>query len=220
VRRLAATCLVAALSLLLAASIASARDPRLERLRLNAADVALAKRIALKRSDLGGSWQQVSVPASGDGEGLNCPNFNPDLSRFTITGEASTGFTQQTGASILSAVEVYPSRAEAAGDFRTGARPEVARCLRLVLERDLPQNGLLTFKVLSSRVVAAPRVGDRRIAYRLVARLESLGTRVDLFLDVVVVQRGRSIAALFFTSPTKPLAGQARLAAAVAARMR
>jgi hypothetical protein len=204
------------LSLLVVAT-AAARDPRLEQVRLNAKDNALAKRIALTPRDVGVGWRNTTVPGSDDQ--LNCPGWNPNLSRFTITGKATRAYTQPTGASIVSAVEVFESKADAAGDFKAAATPAVARCLKLALEREFA-NGAVPVRVRSAKVVRAPRVGDRRIAYRVIASLDAGGTLLNVYFDVIVVQKGRSIVALFFTAPMKPLARQSRLAATVASRMR
>jgi hypothetical protein len=199
------------------ATAAAARDPRLEQLRLNAADNALAKRIALKARDVGAAWRRTAIPESD--QPLRCPGFNPDLSRFTVTGKAKTAFTQPTGASIASAVEVYESRADAVGDFKTAATPALARCLKSMLQREFGALGV-PVRVRSARVVPAARIGDRRIAYRVIAALGPNGATVNVYFDVVVVQKGRSIAALFFTSPGTRLSRQSSLAATVASRMR
>ena len=217
-RRFAVAAVLCALALLLATA-ASGRDPRLEKLQLRATDVALAKRITLRQRDVGASWRPVRIP-NGSGERLVCTGFNPDFSRFTISGKASSGFTRTGGASILSSVEVYESQADAIGDFRVGAKPIVANCLKRSLERELKAGALVDVSVPFARVVAAPRVGDRRIAYRIVARLEAASTQLDVYLDVVVVQRGRSIAALFFTGPKQSLPAQAQIVSSVVARMR
>jgi len=214
----AVSAVLCALALLLATA-AFGRDPGLEKLQLRAADVALAKRVTLRQQDVGVSWGAIRIP-NGSGERLVCPGFNPDFSRFTISGKASSGFTRTGGASILSSVEVYESRADAIGDFRMGAKPIVANCLKRSLERQLKASPLVKVSVPFARVVAAPPVGDRRIAYRIVARLEAASTQLDVYLDVVVVQRGRSIAALFFTGPKQSLPAQAQIASSVAARMR
>lgn len=196
---------------------AAARDPRLEQLRLNAADNALARKIAVKQSEVGPGWRKVAIPDSN--EQLTCPGFNPNLSRFTITGKATTAYSQPTGASVVSAIEVYESRADAAGDFRAAATPAVARCLKFALEREFAA-GSVPVRVRSARVVAAPRLGDRRIAYRVVAGIDTGAQVLNVYFDVIVIQRGRSIAALFFTAPLRPLPRQRPLAARVASRMR
>ncbi len=115
-------------------------------MQLRAADVALAQRITLKQRDVGASWRPTRIP-DREGQRLTCPGFNPDLSRFTISGKANSGFTQTTGASIISTVEVYESRPDAIGDFQTGAKPIVARCLKRSLERELNAGGLIQVKV-------------------------------------------------------------------------
>ena len=217
-RRFAVAAVLCALTLLLATA-ASGRDPGLEKLQLRAADVALAKRITLRQRDVGASWRAIRIPTSS-GERLVCPGFNPDFSRFTISGKSSSGFMRTGGASIFSSVEVYESRADAIGDFRVGAKPIVATCLKRSLERELEASALVEVSFPFAGVVASPGVDDKKIAYRIVARLEAASTQLDVYLDVVVVQRGRSIAALFFTGPKQPLPGQAQIASSVAARMR
>ena len=200
-----------------ATATAAERDPRREELRLNAADNALAARIAVTRADLGAGWRAARVPKSE--EQTTCPGFNPDLSRFTITGKATTAYGHTAGASVVSAVEVYESRAEAIGDFNAAAKPAVARCLKYALERSLRASGAPA-RVTSARVFAAPRVGEQRIAYRVVVLVAVNGAPFRMYVDVVVLQRGRSIVALFFTKAERPLAARSRVARAVAARMR
>ena len=205
------------LAALAAAATAVARDPRLEQVRLNAADNALARKVTLRQADVGRTWRKTPLPDSN--QQLTCPGFSPNLSRFTITGKAQSAFARATGASIVSAVEVYESRADAVGDFRAAAVPAVARCLRYALERQFSASAV-PIRVRSARVVRAPRVGDRRIGYRVIAGLEGGAQQLNIYVDVVVAQRGRSIVALFFTAVQQPLPGQARIAAAVASRMR
>jgi hypothetical protein len=209
--------LVAAFSLfaLVAASVAAAADSRGERIELRPADVALAKRIALRPGDLSGSWRRLSIPDTGDDGQMTCPGFNPDLSRFTITGKAINAYFRPSGASVMSAIEVYRSRADAVGDFIVATNPAVVRCLREEIQR-----GTSGVARVSVARIAAPRVGERRTAFRVIARISAGAQSVALYMDAVIVQRGRSIAVLFFTSPNRPLGGQARVAAAVAARMR
>ena len=220
-RRLGFAVLLLAVALSATAVAGATRDPRDEQIRLTAADNALAKRIALRAADLGGGWRRLGVTQS-DEEPLRCTRFNPDLSAFTITGRAATALSRSAGSSAASTVDVFKSRADAIGDFRATAKPEVARCLREVLEDQMAEQGggVFTLRVLSSKVVRAPKVGDRRIAYRLLAQLGAQGVGIPVYLDIVGFQRGRSIAALFFTGVSRPIAGRADAARRVAARMR
>lgn len=221
VRRLTLLGLLAAFAVCVAAAAAAERDPRLEQLRLNAKDGALAKQIALRASDLGAGWKKTKPTPASD-EPLNCPGFKPDLSAFTITGEAQSEFARANGTAAMSAVEVYESRADAVGDFRAAATPAAAKCLRHGLEEALrkERDSRVKLTVVSSKVAPAPAVGDRRIGYRLVMRAEYSGIPVPLYFDVTVVQRGRTIAALSFMGAFKPVAGRQRAATLVAARMR
>jgi hypothetical protein len=194
-------------------------DPRLEQERLTAADMALARAATLQRGDLAGGWRRMTATPQ-DGTVPSCPGYRPDFSKFTITGKSQSAFQHVGGATILSHVEVYRSRAQAVADFRLGTQPPVARCLGRLLEEGLGGAQGFTAKVVSSRQVTAPRLGERSAAYRVVAEVTASGTTVKLYLDMVVIQRGRSIGGLFFTGAFQPVEGQAALARAVAARLR
>src|SRR5437899_3434608 len=112
-----------------------ARDPHAEKRQHTSAGMALARRVLLRQDDVGPDWTRVAVPKTNST--LDCPGFNPDFSRFTITGESKVLYTYRSLDQILSTSEVYPSRAEAVGDFRLGAQPGLAGCLRHVLVRTL-----------------------------------------------------------------------------------
>lgn len=216
-----AVLLVLACALVLAAAASAARDPRLEKLALRAPDVALAKRAAVQRTDLPAGWRQVPASRGAD-EAPDCPGYRPDFSRFTITGRADTEFASADGArAITSSTEVYATRADARGDFALATQPPVARCLGILMRRGAEEaGGPLTVEIVSSRRVAGPRLGERSAAYRIVTRLTGDGGSVTVYVDVAVVLRGRSIGAVFFTGGLKPVAGQARVLARVAARLR
>ena len=220
-KRLAVSVLAAGLALAVAvAGVFAATDPRAEKERLNRADTALAKRANLKESDLDPAWSRIAVPAEDD-ESFTCPGFDPDFSAFTITGKATSAFVRGTAGSILSAIEVYATERQAIGDFRTGARPPLARCLRSATEEGFKRaGGGVAGRVISSKVVAAPRVGDRRFAVRLEAEVTAGGRVLPLVVDVVVIQRGRSIAALMFSGFAERISGQAAIARTISARMR
>lgn len=210
---------VVLLALVLVSAALAATDPRAEKRRLRRADVALAKRTNLKLSELGAAWR--SFPASaGSGSTSSCPGYRPDFSRFTITGESIAAYVSSTGSSIVSSVQVYPSRAQAAADFRLGARPGFARCLGQMFETDIARGAGGRGTTVSSRMLASPRVGERAAWYRLVGRLTVRGRTIPVYLDVLGVQQGRSQAGLFFTGLGGPQRGQVALARRLAARMR
>ncbi len=204
-RRLAALAALLACGLV-AAAVASGGPPRLEQKRLRPADMALAKRIALRSSDLARGW--VRARATAVPERLPaCPGADLDFSAYTITGRAQSKFAQDI-AGVESLVEVFESRADAIGDFRKGSQPRLLGCTATELRRQ-------GVKVVSARMTGRPKVGERAIEFRVV--MSTGGTRV--YMDVVGFQRGRSIVGLYFTD-TRPIAGRAAVARSIAARMR
>lgn len=220
-RGIVVTLLVAA-ALGLVAAAAAARDPRLEKLQLKPADMRLARSAVLRRSDLGAGWTPLRVGAS-DPEAPDCPGYRPDFSKFTVTGQADSQFSTRGGStSVLSRVEVYASKAQARGDFALSTLPPVARCLGLMLQREAAKGSSgLAFELVSSRRVhRVPRLGERSVAYRIVSEASSGGASIRVYVDVLVVLRGRSIGAVFFTGALKPVAGRQRVASHIARRLR
>jgi hypothetical protein len=217
VRRLAALAPLLALVVASTALAAGELDPRAERERLNPPDMRLAKAVAPTRADLGRKWTAQRV---AKGRAAACKSFAPDLSRFTITGKSHTMFADSRGSSVQAIVEVYASKAQAAGDFEAAAKPGQAGCLREALaQAQAAAKGVeLTFG--SARMLPAPRVGQRAAAYRLVGSLGSRGVSFPLYMDLLVVQRGRTMVALLFTGLERPVADQVKLGRKLAERMR
>jgi hypothetical protein len=214
-----AALLVAALIVAVTTSTAVAgTDPSLEKKKLRPADMALAKRSNLVLADLAKGWTRYRSRSSGTGS--SCPGYKPNLSRFTITGEAMASFQHRQGFFIVSAIQVFPSRAEAAADFRTGAKPELARCLRFAFEGDFAKGAGGKGTTTSSRVVASPRIGERAAWYRLVGRLTVQGNVAPVHMDVLAVQKGRTQAMLMFVGLRGPIRDQIALGRLLAGRMR
>ena len=69
-------------------------------------------------------------------------------------------------------------------------------------------------------MVPAPKLGERSAAYDVAAKLDGNGVSFPVFVDVVVVQRGRSIAALVFTGVGSRLPSRHYVATSVTARLR
>jgi hypothetical protein len=121
-----------------------AANPRSEKIRLRPADVALAKRSVLRQADVGPDWARVATSRKTDSQ-FACSSFQPDFSSFTITAQ------------IDSTVAVFRTRAQAAGDFRRGAKPELAACLADQVRRafrSYPKD--VRGRLLSSKMVKAP----------------------------------------------------------------
>ena len=214
------------LAVLLAVPVATAATPdfKPEQERLRPADVKLAKKVTLKRTDLGTGWRGVPSDDARDDSLADCEGFDLDLSRFTITGRATSSFGHARGATVASNVEVYATRAQAVGDFVAATtHPMVLGCMRKGLEQDLAAEKLepgMTMRLSSFRRLAAPRVGERAFRFRAVFALAYAGARIDLFVDGLAFQKGRTIVALVFGNALGPFPNQATIARKVAARMR
>ena len=69
-------------------------------------------------------------------------------------------------------------------------------------------------------MVKAPRLGERSAAYAITARLSGNGNSLPMFVDVIAVQRGRSIAVLVFSGVGSRLPSRQYYAAGVTDRLR
>lgn len=216
-RILAAMLAIVAVS---ATAAAGGTDPRAEKIRLRPADVALAKRAVLRQSDVGPDWTRVATRNRGSNQ-FSCTSFRPDFSAFTVTGQAWATFQLAAGAQMDSSVAVFRTKAQAVGDFRLGAKPELAACFARELRRAFrryPEG--VEGRLLSSKMVTAPKIGERSAAYAITARLSGNSTSLPVFVDILAFQRGRSIGALVFTGLGSRLPSQRYFAAAIVGRLR
>lgn len=202
---------------LFVSAVALAGKPRLEQKRLRPADMTLAKQTTLRASDLARGWTR-RTPQRAQNELPTCPGVDMNFSAFTITGQAASAFEQQ-GSTVDSRVEVFKSRSDASRDFRKATTAPVIRCvgrwLREQLKRELP-----SARIVSSRLLPRPRVGERAILYRIVMEVPTAAGKVRVFVDLLGFQKGRSHVTLTFGSPVNPIGGQLSVARAVAARTR
>jgi hypothetical protein len=215
-RRFALVAFLLACSLLVSTT-ALAGKPRLEQKRLRPADMALAKRTTLRAADLGRGWTRRR-PESAPNELPTCPGVDMDFSMFTITGTARSAFSAGIAA-VESQVEVFESRSDAVRDFRKGTSTAVLRCLGRWL-RDEAAKSSPGARVISSRLLSRPRLGENAILFRIVMEVPTDFGRVRVFVDIVGFQRGRTAVALAFSSANAPARGQLAVARKVARRAR
>jgi hypothetical protein len=194
---------------------ASARDPRLEQLRLNRADTALAHRIALRASDVGAGWSAAT--AQPEQIVPTCPGYRPDFSRFTLTGRSITSFGNQARQwTVASNVEVYASKSQARAEWKLSVSPAAVRCFAELIRQI---TGIAGISVASARVTPAPRLAEASAAFEIVLDATQQATTTHLYIEGIFVRRGRTIAALYSTAANNPVPGLERLARRVAARM-
>src|SRR5262245_46503084 len=82
---------LALLVVLATAAAAAAANGKGEKIQINAADQAAARAVTLRRSDLppAGGWTGGRVKPDNSTP-PSCPNYPVDLSRFVLTGRASS----------------------------------------------------------------------------------------------------------------------------------
>lgn len=179
--------------------------------------MALAKRVTLRAADVGRGWTRTT-PEKPSTELPTCPGVDMDFSRFTITGTASSKFEQQ-GATIDSHVEVFKSRSDAAQDFRKATTAPVLRCIGRWLRQELTRQ-IPGARVVTSKLVSRPRVGQQAIHYRIVLEVQTASGRVLVYVDLLAFQRGRTGVSLTFGNIAAPIRDQLAVARSIAARTR
>lgn len=188
--------------------------------RLNRADVALAKRAAVHKSDLLPTWRLL-YSGRPDDSGPPC-SFDPDLSAFVITGDRETVFEHgATGSRLVSGITVFRSVRDAVGDFNAQAKPAFMRCMRTMMVQAFRKSHYRT-RITSSRMLAPPKIGAQSVSFRLAARISPTagGSGGTVYSDFLAFRQGRSQAVLWSMSPVRPLQGQLELARVVQRRMR
>ncbi len=163
-RRLGPPALVL-LALLLAGS-AAARDPRDPQQRHTAADMRLARSIAVKRTDLAPGWklqpqQKPPPPCSSE----------PDESRLVQTARIDPSFVWKDGVTIVgSEIDIFKTAAQARLDWRLTTLKLIQACLLESARRTLGKQHIAV-RVGSVSTLAPPRQGERGFHYRLVFEL-------------------------------------------------
>ena len=187
---------------------------------LNRADMTLAQRTAVHRSDLFAGWR---LTRSGPPKESDFPcEFDPDLSAFVITGKHQTVFSHgTTGSQLVSGVGVFRNVRDAAGDFKASAKPGLLPCLKSALRAGLRQAHLRA-RITTSRMSRTPRVGAQSVSYRVVATTYPTKTlpSIKMHADFLAFRQGRSQATLLFTAARAPVKGQLALARSVQSRMK
>src|SRR5437763_6573252 len=156
---------IAALTAAVCAGTAFAAPGDPEKRAIRPADQAWAKRVNLTYRDLPHTFVQQGQPSSGANGSFTCSSFAPDLSSFTITGQAtSPAFIRGDGTTIFSAAEIFRSVRDERGDWSRSARRQALPCVARQLERQT--SGTLQLRVTSTSLRPAPHVGDRSISLR------------------------------------------------------
>jgi len=186
--------------------VREATDPKLV---VRARDRALARRAGLRIGDFPEGWEALPLNLPID----LCPEFNPDLSALTATGEARSPLFGTETTAVASSTAVYVTVEQARTAFRKQAQLRVARCFANSARED---GGATIHSV--GPVVPFPRVGNETRAFRAVYELE---TDEVTYLDLVSFRQGRVVVHMWVASDDIPLDPLTRsLAAKLASRAR
>ncbi len=186
---------MAVATLLVLAAGAAAADPGKQKVELNAADQAAARRVVLRSSDLGSDWTGGRIKPDLSG-GVSCASYHPKLSDLVVTGAAASQF-HGTGIAVLNEVEIFRTAAMVDRDWRRSIVPAAVPCLRAKLTQGLGGRA----KVLSFRRIPFPRVTAHTAAFRGIVAVSALGQTVRVLLDIVLVGKGRTEISLDATAP-------------------
>ena len=210
--------LVPALLLALAAP-AAAGGPRDEKERLTKADMAKARHALLRGRDLPAGWRQGPAPPTGSGA-ERCAGYNPDFSPFTITGKAGSTFQNTfAGAQVTSQVQVFPTMAQARGDYLRGVQPGFLKCLVRDLRQSLAAQGLSGTGVRTQPMKPLAGVGERAMRFRVSVRVAAGGRSLVFLTDFVAFQAGRGLGFVGVAALGRPPLDEVALARRVASRL-
>jgi hypothetical protein len=174
---------VATLVVLAAAQAAGAETPKV---RIVAADQALARAATVQRGDLGSAHWDVKQRRPDLTDTRPCEYFDPKASDLRVTGAFESEFVDRAGGVYInSEAHVFQHARMAELNWRRNvANPTAARCTREVASRQ-KEAKLVSFAQQPLRSVGARRA----LRYRLVFEHAASGLR--RFGDIVIVADGR-----------------------------
>jgi hypothetical protein len=206
-----------------AASVAVASIADKEQIHLTNAGQAAARAAVLTKADLGTAPGWTGGAKKPDLSSTPpCPGFRPKQSDLVVNGAAETVF-KQPAIQFDSEAQVLQTAHMVKLDWqRTVIAPQILPCLRIAVAKSAGTSAHVT----SIRRTAFPRVATFTSAIRILLDVKPSGstTPVTVFVDVVLVGRGRTEITLTTTAPllasTAVRAAEIRLARILAARVR
>jgi hypothetical protein len=206
-----------------AASVAVASIADKEQIHLTNAGQAAARAAVLTKADLGTAPGWTGGAKKPDLSSTPpCPGFKPKQSDLVVNGAAETVF-KQPAIQFDSEAQVLQTAHMVKLDWqRTVIAPQILPCLRIAVAKSAGTSAHVT----SIRRTAFPRVATFTSAIRILLDVKTSGstTPVTVFVDVVLVGRGRTEITLTTTAPllasTAVRAAEIRLARILAARVR
>ena len=169
-----------------------------EQIHLTAAGQAEARAAVLQRGDLGTSsgWTGGSLKPDLSSS-TPCPKFQPKQSDLILTGAAHTRYSH-AGLFLDSEAQVLKTAQMLKLDWqRSVLAPGMLPCLTAVITK---ATGSST-RVVSVRRIAFPRVAQYTYAIRVLLEVKTATAPVHVFVDVVLVGRGRTELTMMASGP-------------------
>jgi hypothetical protein len=207
-----------ALVALVAAGLATAASPRNPKKVIIPAVQAKAKAINVQASDLPKSLGFKPKPSSPDTGTPTCSYYNPDQSDLTENGDAkSPEFTLASASFISSSASIFKTAAQGRTAYARVVQPKLPNCLAEVFRKGAAPTKVT---IVSAREISFPKLAERSNAYRIQASFKSGSQKIGVYLDVVVMNRGKVDVVIFFAGIGNFFNGgfEASVAAKVAAR--
>ncbi len=180
----------------------------------------LARQALLRRGDFGARWS--SKPGPSKVPTLLCDRFSPSQSGIVMIGSAasSTFGASLSGPFVSQTAYAYATPAQAATFWNRVVRKRLLACVAESLVSGSSQG--VTFKVTSEQLLALPRIAARDAGYRVTGTATTQGSAITVYLDMIVLARGRVVTAITTTNFSQPAARalELRLARKVARRLR
>lgn len=187
---------VAAGVALLVVGAASAANPHAPKQVILPAVQAKTKAINVKLSDLPAAAWKVNPPQKDEGT-PRCSYYNPDQSDLTENGNAnSPQFTLASSSFVSSSTSIFKTAAQGRTAYKRVVQPKLPACLAELFRNGSGQPKSVT--IVSAKERAFPKLAERSNAYRIAADFKSGSTKIHVYLDVVVMNRGKVDAVLFF----------------------
>jgi hypothetical protein len=187
---------IAAAVALLAVGVAAAANPHAPKKVIIPAVQAKVKAINIKLSDLPAAGWQVKPPQADTGT-PRCSYYNPDQSDLTENGDAnSPQFTLASSSFVSSNTSIFKTAAQGRTAYARVVQPKLPKCLGELFRKGSGQPQSVTIVFAAERKF--PKLAERSNAYRIAADFKNGSGKIHVFLDVVVMNRAKVDAVLFF----------------------
>jgi hypothetical protein len=176
-------------------------DPHAPATQYEDADLAIARRAVLHADDVGRIWRRVPAPVR-DRNG--CPENDPDLSGFMITGAARSAFQTETGARTESEAKLFADAGHAGLYFKATNNRTVLRCIRDGVKGWLRRSGFKP-RVAYARLENAPPIGTQTAIYLVGYEITlSDGRKAGYPVELLTFQVGRAIGTVSYNLVFSP----------------